>query len=65
MLKTFPTYVANVIVIGAVGLSLHYLAGLDWPWAVLIGAGVSVALRLLIGSRSFARSGKPPLEGGG
>ena len=41
MLKTMLTYVENVTVIVAVGVSVHYLAGLDWPWAILIGAAVS------------------------
>jgi hypothetical protein len=55
MLETMLTSVESVIVILAVGVSLRYLAGLDWPWALLIGAGVSVALRRLIRSGSFAR----------
>jgi hypothetical protein len=59
------TYVENVIVIVAVGVSLHYLAGLDWPWAILIGGGVSVALRWLLPSGTLARVRKPPLTGGG
>ena len=50
MLDTMLATVENVIVIAAVGASLHYLAGLDWPWAVLVGAGVSLALRRLLRS---------------
>ena len=46
MLKTMLTYAENVIVIVAVGVSVHYLGGLDWPWAIVIGAAVSVALPL-------------------
>ncbi len=38
MLKTMLTYVENVIVIVAVGVSVHYLGGLEWPWAISIGA---------------------------
>jgi hypothetical protein len=42
------TYVANVVVIAAVALPVHYLTGLDWPWAMLIGGAVLVALRRLM-----------------
>jgi hypothetical protein len=65
MLKTVLTYVETVIVIAAVGVPIHYLAGLDWPWAIVIGAAVSVALRWLIRNGSLARARKPPLTGGG
>ena len=65
MLNTLLTYVANVIVVVAVGVSVHYLGGLDWPWAIVIGAAVSVALRWLLRSGTVARVRKPPLAGGG
>jgi hypothetical protein len=65
MLKRLLTYAGNVIVIVAVGIPIHYLAGLDWPWAILIGAGLTVALRWLIRNGSLARVRKPPLTGGG
>lgn len=65
MLDATLATVENVIVIAAVGASLHYLAGLDWPWAVLVGAGVSLALRRLLRSRTLMRPRKPPLSGGG
>ena len=60
MLKTMLTYVENVVVIVAVGVSVHYLAGLDWPWAMLIGAAVSVALRWLTHSGAVSRLRKRP-----
>ena len=60
MLKTMLTYAENVIVIVAVGVSVHYLGGLDWPWAIVIGAAVSVALRwLLVAWGSRARGSHP------
>ena len=65
MLKTMLTFVENVAVIVAVGVSVHYFVGLDWPWAILIGGGVSVALRWLLRSGTIARARKPPLAGGG
>jgi len=64
VLKTVLTYVENVIVTAAVGVSVHYLGGLDWPWAILIGAAASVALRWLLHSGVVARVRKPPLTGG-
>ena len=65
MLNTMLTYVANVIVIVVVSVSVHYLGGLDWPWATLIGAAVLVALRWLLRSVGATRERKPPLTGGG
>ena len=62
MLETMLSFVESVIVIVVVGVSLHYLAGLDWPWAILIGAAVSVALRWFLRSGVAAR---PPPPGGG
>ena len=55
MLNTMLSFVEKVIVIVAVGVSLHYLGGLDWPWAILIGAAVSVALRWFLRSGVAAR----------
>lgn len=65
MFKTMLTYAENVVVIVAVGVPLYYLAGLDWPWAVLTGAAVSVALRWLIHSGAVMRIRKRPLTGRG
>ena len=67
MRKTLLTSLENVVVIGAAGVSVHYLAGLDWPWAILIGGGVSIALRWLLRSGTVARvrKPKPPLTGDG
>ena len=42
------TYVETATLIAAVGVPLHYLAGLDWPWALVIGAAASIILRFLI-----------------
>ena len=64
MLNTMLSFVENVIVIVVVGVSLHYLGGLDWPWAILIGAAVLVALRWLLPGVRAARERKPPLGGG-
>ena len=63
MFKTALSTAENVAVIAIVGVSVHYLAGLDWPWAVVIGAAVSVALRWLIHSGAVERVRKRPLTG--
>jgi hypothetical protein len=63
MLETTLTALATVVVIAAVGLSVHYLAGLDWPWAIAVGAAVSIALRLLVPRAHLARGTKPPSIG--
>ena len=65
MLNTMLTFVANAIVIVVVGVSFHYLGGLDWPWATLIGAAVLLALRWLLRTVGAVRERKPPLIGGG
>ena len=64
MLKNILTYVENVVVIAAVGVPVHYLTGLDWPWAILIGAAASIVLRWLIHRGMLAQVRKPPVAGG-
>jgi hypothetical protein len=49
------TCAENVVLIVAVGVSIHDLAGLDWPWAIVVGAAVSIALRWLIHGGTLAR----------
>ena len=44
MFKTVLSTAENVAVIAAVGVQVHYRAGLDWPWAIVIGAAVLIAL---------------------
>ena len=65
MFKRALNAAENVAVIAAVGVPVHYLAGLDWAWAIVIGAAVSIALRWLIHGGILARVRKPPLTGGG
>ena len=43
-------YAETVAFIVAVGAPAHYILGLDWPWAIVVGAFASVLLRLLIHS---------------
>ena len=46
MSKTVLSYAEAAAFIVAVGVPLHYLAGLDWPWAIVIGAAASITTRL-------------------
>lgn len=62
-MKTALVYGEAVAVIVAVSVPVHYLGGLDWPWAIVIGAGASVVLRSLIHGGIFARLRKRPLIG--
>lgn len=65
MFKTVLSTAENLAGIAAVGVPVHYLAGLDWPWAIVIGAAVLIALRWLIHSGTLGGVRKPPLTGGG
>jgi hypothetical protein len=62
--KTALTYAETLVFVVAVSVPAHYLAGLDWPWAIVIGAAVSIALRRLIHSWKGVRRGKPRMSGG-
>lgn len=57
-------YIERVVVIVGVSLLVHYLGGLDWPWAALIGALTSMVLSWLIRSGAVARLRNRPLTGG-
>jgi hypothetical protein len=57
-------YLETVAVIVAVSVPVHYFGGLDWPWAIVIGAATSVVLRWLIHGGTLARLRKRPLIGG-
>lgn len=48
MSRKLLIYAENAAVIIVVALVVHYLAGLDWPWAFVIGAGASIVLRWLV-----------------
>ena len=47
MSKTTIHYIEAIAVIAAVAAPAHYLAGLDWPWAIVLGAAASILLRAL------------------
>ena len=62
-MKTALVYGEAVAVIVAVSVPVHYLGGLDWSWAIVIGAATSVVLRSLIHGGVLARLRKRPLVG--
>ena len=64
MSKTAFIYAERVAFIAAVSVPVHYLGGLDWPWAIVIGAATSIILSWLIHGGTVARLRKPPLPGG-
>ena len=57
-------YAESVAIIVALSVAVHYLGGLDWPRAIVIGAATSVVLRWLIHSGTLARLRNRPLPGG-
>jgi hypothetical protein len=57
-------YAGSVAIIVAVSVAVHYPGGLDWPWAIVIGAATSVVMRRLIHSGTLARLRNRPLPGG-
>ena len=64
MSKTAFIYAEAVAFTVAVSVFVHYLGGLDWPWAIVIGAVTSIVLRWLIHGGTVARLRKRPLTGG-
>jgi hypothetical protein len=48
LFKTALTYVGAVALIAAVSVPVHFLAEVDWPLAIGIGAAASIALRWLL-----------------
>jgi hypothetical protein len=56
-------YAEVVAVILAVSVPVRYLGGLDWPWAIVIGAATSIVVRWVIHG-PVARMRQRPLTGG-
>ena len=57
-------YAESLAMTFAVSVPAHSFGGLDWPWAILLGAATSVVLRWLFHSGIVARRRKRPLTGG-
>ena len=67
MAKTALNSAETVLVIGVVAVPVHYFAGLEWPWAIAVGAAASIALRWLVNrvgapASSKATAGRRPLS---
>ena len=48
MSKTTTNYAQALGILVAAAVVVHYLGPLDWPWAIVAGAAVSVAARALM-----------------
>ena len=59
MSKTATHYIEAIAVIAAVAAAVHYLAGLDWPWAIVLGAAASVLGRAVAHAMA-GEGGKTP-----
>jgi hypothetical protein len=64
MAKTALNSAGSILLIVAVAVPVHYLGGLEWPWAIVIGAAGSITLRRLVHGGSVAGLRKPPAAGG-
>jgi hypothetical protein len=53
----------SILVIVAIAVPVHFLGGLEWPWAIVIGAAGSIALGRVIRGGTVARRRKPPVAG--
>jgi membrane protein implicated in regulation of membrane protease activity len=51
MSNTPTAYAETLVILAAVAAAVHYLVGLDWPWAIVAGAVVSVAARAVLNRR--------------
>ncbi len=51
MLKSSLRYIETALFTAAVCVPVHYVTGIDWPWAIAIGLGASILLRALIHRR--------------
>jgi hypothetical protein len=55
---TAVRYLEAAVVIAAIAAPIHYLVGLDWPWAIVLGTAGSMLVRALVYPRT-----PPPASG--
>lgn len=55
-MKAATLYAETLAVLAAVAVGIHFLAGVDWPWSIVAGAGVSIVLRAVLHGKTPARS---------
>ena len=51
MSKATTIYAQTLVILAVTAVVAHYLAGLDWPWALVAGAALSILARALIKAR--------------
>ncbi|HEY7251068.1 MAG TPA: hypothetical protein VIG37_11295 [Methylomirabilota bacterium] len=51
-MKTATVYAETIAILAAAAIAVHFLAGVDWPWAITAGAAVAVVLRSLLHHKS-------------
>ena len=64
MFKSAFMYAESLAVIVVVSIPVHYLGGLDWPWAVVIGGAASIVVRWLIHLGTLSHLRRPPATRG-
>lgn len=55
MPKTAALYSEILVIIAVVAVATHYLAALDWPWAIVAGAAASLLARAIFHRKPAAR----------
>ena len=55
MVKRALIYAETALFTITVAAPVHYLGGVDWPWALVIGVAVSMVLRALIHGKAALR----------
>jgi hypothetical protein len=56
MIKTVLPYAETAMFTAVTLPPVHYFAGLDWPWALVIGLATATVLRALIHGSSALHS---------
>jgi len=55
MARNALLYAETIVLMLAVGVPVHFLGGLDWPWALAIGAGAAIVVCATIHGRTATR----------
>ena len=50
-MKNTLLYVETTAILVAVAAAVHFVASLDWPWAIALGAAAAVLARVLLQRR--------------
>lgn len=55
MANTVLRYIETTAIVVVVAAAVHYIANVDWPWAIAAGAAASVLVRAILHRRPAAR----------